>query len=262
LAGTLNSRGGPVKVIGGSGVEHKAEDLLKRILPFDRPQKGAQAQIEPRTKIESSRKNLMDSGTMLGHRLDALQFFIENIRWFGHLPPGQRDVWLFQVAVAMSWLDHPVKLKASIRTMARKVGGWSSKVTDSEMGAVFRRCYDAYDGKKIEYEGNLRDPRYRFKDSTIIERLEITDSEQHQILDQFGKPYLCSDKVKAEYNAQRCREKRQKSGSVSRAEFLADSEEKRLKARLLRSEAGGALSIRAIAREMGVGKSQVAEYLK
>ena len=45
------------------------------------------------------------------------------------------------------------------------------------MSAVLARAEQAARGEKIEYWGRLVDPRYRFRTSTIIEALDITEAE-------------------------------------------------------------------------------------
>ena len=140
-------------------------------------------------------------------------------RWFGDLPSGHRDEWTFLMAVAMSYIAPPIAMRREMYAIAQECGGWSENEAKSRLSAIFRRAQEAYDGITYTWEGKAVDPRYRFKTSTIIERLGITDNEMRE----YGLRTLVSPEIRRELATSRERERRRRQGAVSRDEFLSSS---------------------------------------
>jgi hypothetical protein len=65
---------------------------------------------------------------------------LRETRWFGPLPSGQRDTWLFLAGCAMSWLVPPTALRRELYALAQEAGGWDEREANSRMSSVFRRA--------------------------------------------------------------------------------------------------------------------------
>lgn len=109
---------------------------------------------------------------------DDLQSLLQ-LRWFGLLPPGQRDRWLFLAGVATSWLVPPRAVWRELHALACEAtgGAWDDRENRARLAAVMKRAATAARGETVEWQGQKVDPRYRFRASTIIEWLGITRKE-------------------------------------------------------------------------------------
>jgi hypothetical protein len=72
-------------------------------------------------------------------------------------------------------------LQRELYALAHQAGGWTEGHTRSKLQTVFRTAYAAARGEKVQYAGVEVDPRYRFKNQTIIELLEITADEEREM---------------------------------------------------------------------------------
>ena len=95
--------------------------------------------------------------------------------------PDFRDRWLFLAGAAMSWISPPEVLRRELHALADEVGGWTPGHTDSKMHAIFRTAREHQAGKRVEWDGLAVSPRYKFKNETIIEWLEITPEEERRL---------------------------------------------------------------------------------
>jgi transposase-like protein len=110
------------------------------------------------------------------NRLRELQA-IRADRWWGGLPPGQRDRWLFLASTAISWLVPPAVMRREVLGLAQEAGGWTEKEARSNLGAVIRRASAAAAGAVFDFNGEKIDPRYRMKGTTMAEWLHVTQAE-------------------------------------------------------------------------------------
>jgi hypothetical protein len=258
LAGTRHrSAGVMVEALQPPGDVWSFEDLAGEILPVDRSelhdiriQRAARRAEKPQKSLWTPPEGFTP-GTLWEARLSDLQRLRE-LRWFGELPPGHRDAWMFTAGVAMSWLAVPSVLQRELYALAREAGGWSEREAKSRMQAVFRTAREAANGKRVEWGGVEVDPRYRFRNSTIIEMLEITGDEEREMRT------IISGDERRRRDRQRDEKRRRQAGAVSRGEYLAAAAERRERAARLRSEG---LSIRQIAARLDISKSQVQRLL-
>ncbi len=75
----------------------------------------------------------------------------------------------------------PAILQRELYALAHQAGVWTEGHTRSKLQTVFRMAYAAARGEKVQYAGVEVDPRYRFKNQTIIELLEITPDEEWEM---------------------------------------------------------------------------------
>jgi len=104
----------------------------------------------------------------------------------------------------------------------------------------------------LEFEGRKYPPLYTPRNETLIRLFDIIEDELKQLRT------IVTEEEAEERHRQREQERRKESGSVERQTYLETAEQRRAQARLLRAKG---LSIRIIAEEMGISKSQVHRYL-
>lgn len=112
---------------------------------------------------------------------------------------------------------------------------------------VYGRAVLASEGGKTEYSCTQNDPRYRFRNQTLIDLLEITPSEERQ------QKMIISDGTKRERDRIRKETAMREAGASARPDYLAAATGGRQTAsdfRLL------GLSYRAIAEKMGLTRKQ------
>lgn len=192
----------------------------------------------------------MDAGgvaaTLWEARLTDLQTLRE-LRWFGEPMPDFRDRWMFVAGVGMSWLAVPVVLQRELFALAREVGGWTEGKTRSKMQAVFSRSRAAAAGERVEWAGVDWDPRYRLKNQTIIDWLEITPEEERRF-----KTIISDDE-------RRRRDRERKNPEMTRREYETRAAKRRAEARRLADEG---LRSGQIAERLGISKSSVQKALR
>jgi hypothetical protein len=225
LAGTENSRSRtivrPVHVAAPLAQLWRwdFDDLAKEILPLDRGEIIA-------LRARRAARQAQGSGSAPTAHLTAATYWetvltdlqrLRQARWFGPLPSGQRDEWLFLAACAMSWLAPPMALRRELYALAQECGGWTEAEARNRMSAVFRRADKAAKGERAEHEGRLVDPRYRFKAATIIGRLEITPVEMRDA----GLRVLVDRDRTREIAAERQTEHRRRQGVQERTSYEA-----------------------------------------
>ena len=154
--------------------------------------------------------------------------------------------------LALSHIATPGTFWLEAAQVAKEVNpNWSYR------SAEFRTLYDkvcaASRGEKVMYEGRMRTPIYTYKKDRIINLLEITPEEERQLTS------LVSDDLLHERRMQRQKEVRRAAGVIPREEYLGHATARRERAIELHKTG---LGVRAISREMGLGVSTIAGYLR
>ncbi len=108
----------------------------------------------------------------------------------------------------MSWLAIPPVLQRELFALAREVGGWTEARTRSKLHAIFRTAHDAAAGKKVEWRGLEIDPRYRLKNQTIIEALEMIAEEEREM------KTIVSDGERRRRDRERDEKRRREAGAM------------------------------------------------
>ncbi len=240
-----------VEAITPAGEAWEFNRLADRVLPLTRAElhdlrvqralRGSRSpSSSPRTPPEG-----FTAATLWEARLSDLQR-LKELRWFGEPMPDFRDRWLFVAGVGMSWLAIPAVLRRELFALAREVGGWTEARTRSKLHAIFRTAHEAAAGKRVEWQGLEYDSRYRMRNQTIIEWLEITAEEERQMRT------LISD------DERRRRDRERKQPEMSRKEYLTRAAKRRVQARKLTAEG---LSLRQIAKELGISHEAVRKAL-
>ena len=170
----------------------------------------------------------------------------------GPLPAGHRDIWLFLSACALSWMVPIGSLRRELVDLGREAtgGAWSERMIMTDMGTAIRRAEAAARGEGIEWppgSGETVDPRYRFKDSTIRDRLGIT-AEELDLLPAGGQLGAGSLSLRQAARGRRSGESRR-----------VDSPDQDREIARLRTAEG--LSLREIGGQVGLHHKSVAKVL-
>lgn len=255
LAGTVNGKSGKVvEALRPPGEVWEFDRLADEVLPYTREEMAELRDLRIQRAARRPKRRLwtpgqrLTAGTLWEARLSDLQLLLR-LRWDGELPPGRRDKWLFLAGCAMSWLAaNPEVMRRELYALAREAGGWSEGETVSRLGTVIYRAMMAEGGEKIVYGGVEVDPRYRFKNQTVLDWLEITaDEERHM-------KTLISQTEKARRRA----EKRRREGATPRQVIASKAANRREEAR--RRAAGGEPH-KDIAEALGLSVHTVRSYV-
>ena len=179
-------------------------------------------------------------------RLSDLQALRQS-RWFGKPMPDFRDRWLFLAGAAMSWISPPEVLRRELHALADEVGGWTLGKTDSKLHAIFRTAREHQTGKLVQWDGVKISPRYKFKNQTILDWLEVTPEEERLF------KTIISDEER------RRRDRERKGSEMTRAEYESRAAQRRANVLKL---AGDGLRSGEIARSLEISKSSVQKTLR
>ena len=180
----------------GTPRRHGFDELCRLLLPYARPERSRAASkrkgrpAEP-VRTRPSAVRLVRLGgresRLWADRLADLDVLLEQ-RWFGGLPPGQRDPWMLIAGAALSWMIPPSAARREARMLAiRAIGGdWGERQVDARLGTVLQRAEAAGRGEVVSWQGMDVDPRYRYRNATIIDLLQITLDEQRKMRTLIG----------------------------------------------------------------------------
>ncbi|MGY6251689.1 hypothetical protein ACXIUS_29915 [Bosea thiooxidans] len=252
ISGTINSRAD--REVRPTWIGHldrwSFDDLATEILPFTRAEIVILGAERARRRAERDAERVgrptrtLTAATYWETVLGDLQS-LRKARWFGELPTGQRDSWLFLATNAMSWIAPPLAMRRECYALAAEVGGWRSKECDARMHSIFRRASLAAAGGTIEWRGERIDPRYRFKASTMIEWLRIEPAEMRDA----NLRALITDDVRRERERVRLREVRAAAGALDRATYEAQAHQAAEDILKIVDRLG---SVKAVAERLGI----------
>jgi len=173
----------------------------------------------------------------------------------GGIPDGQRDPLIFLSACFLSWSTEPPNIYQEIVELAREyIPSWSYNIARNKASAAYKRSIQAERGKRIKFNGKMVDPRYRWKNNTIIEWLEIENDEMQHMQTIISKDEKrCRDR-------ERKRKKRyaEKPEMVTRDTYLMNARDRRKQVRKLRRNG---YSLQSISELVGVSVDTVKTYL-
>lgn len=242
------------------------EKLAETWLPYTRQElnRDRRKRLEEKPAAATSKGLLLyDRGTLWEGRLSELQLLRET-RWPNGIPPGERDSWIFLAGVALAWITPFPFIEREIIGIALEATNWkwSEREVRSRMVSVLERTYQAATGKTIEWNGRKVSPLYRFKNETIVEWLGVTESEMRAL----NLKHLVSPKIRQENHQARWRQKWHKKQQVqgrgkrmTREEYEARAQERRLKARQMRDQG---MSYRSIGEQLKCTEGEIRRLIK
>jgi len=256
VVGTRHRRAGvQVEALTTTRESRPFEELADAILPFTRAELH---DLRVQKALRRSQKPLwtppkdFTQATLWEARLSDLQA-LRRLRWFGEPMPDFRDRWLFLAGVAMSWISPPEVLRRELHALADEVGGWTPGRTDSKMHAIFRTAREHQTGKRVEWDGVKLSPRYKFRNRTILDWLEITPDEERHL------KTVISDEERRRRDRERDERRRREAGAMTREQYESRAHERRLGVLELREKG---FSKPRIADELGVSLSTVKRALR
>ena len=163
--------------------------------------------------------------------------------WFGSIPEGHRNNFLFLSSVALSWFAHADTLEVEL---TRRAKTWAPDLKVAEVrdaiGPSLKRAQLAAAGEKVLFNGQERDPRYWYKRETLHALLEplidpqLAPSLRAIVSDEIRRQH--KRETNAKYEATRATRDRVAEGRYERKrdEYQTSAEQKRATARLLRAQ--------------------------
>ena len=261
IVGTRHARSGQlVRALTPTGDAWDFDALADELLPLTRGalsdlrvQRALRRANQPQER-DKHPQTMFTTATLWEARLSDLQRLLD-LRWWGELPPGHRDHWLFLAVNAMAWLAPPDVLMREAWALAKQVGGWDQREASARLQAIFKRARQAAQGHTISWQGQSIDPRYAFRTDTILEWLDITPDEQREMRTLIGPEEKRSRHRIAE------RQRKQDTGQVQqdRRSYLQKATERRREALERRSRGE---SLRQIADALNVSIGAVQYMLK
>ena len=258
LAGTVNSKSGTLVRTLWEDVDYVWDftDLVNEILPQDLQNLKAVPDEGPRDETSSPRRASNTSSDFTVRSLNRARLRdlrkLLKLRGLKKLPPGGRDLWMLIAASCLSRLVAPERLEKAVYDLAREVAGWDKKVTRSQMQQIFVRAGMAAKGETVEWEGLSRDPRYHFRNSSIMEMLDIVPDEERQL------ETIISSSTKLERERARQTKLRRQQGMESRSDYLERADKKR---RLVERLHNRGYSKAKIAQQTGYSERHVSRII-
>lgn len=256
-----------------SGARYDFNQLADALLPLTRAklqqlrQERAERAADPEYQKRSATRTkghltAIDTGA-LGHlrpfigaqlawdRLADLRTLAQLRGWTQGAPDGSRDLAVF---IGASFLAQAVpnvpRFYDELRVLGREFAPhWTFREVNASASAVIDRMKRMAKGETVEYAGVQVDPRYRWRNDTLIQRFGITPDEERRLAT------IVSSGEAARRDAERKIQYRQEAGAVSRQVYEGNAEQKRATARLMRAQGK---SWAAIAAEVGYKNADAA----
>lgn len=225
LVQTVNSRSGEiVRVMHHSGRRYDFDTLARELLPYARFSGASVAILRPGPG-ERREANTTGLRQFMGFQLawdrlaDLRKLAQLRSQDGGAVPDGQRDAFVFLSAVflAQATINAP-RFYDELRVLGREfVPHWTDAQVRDSASAALSRMHDYVAGKRIEFNGQQVDPRYRFRNETLVgERwLAVTPKEEREM------GTIMSEAESKRRHAARTRQSRADAGAVTREEYLA-----------------------------------------
>jgi hypothetical protein len=224
LSGTLNAKNDAV--VRGQVFDPEPWDwhsLCDEILgPRSAPQPKT-AQLRDLAVARADRGQRLRTGSIYDwwHLVYRDLLAIADKHWFGGIPAGHRDQFLFLSSVALSWFAHTDTLEAEL---TRRAQTWTPGLKVGEVRDAIQRAQKAKAGEKVLWQGQERDPRYWYKRETLHGLMEpLIDAELAPTLraivsDQIWREHRRETQRKHETTRDRVAEGRHESNERGRRE--------------------------------------------
>jgi hypothetical protein len=274
LVDTVNTRSGErVRVLwvnetAGEVCHYDFDYLAEWLLPVDRDIVRAEraAGDKRRASLQllqggrTGRLRTFSNRQLSWDRLEDLRTLARLRAWTETgIPHGYRSKyihWCFNFLL-LSGAVHSSQLFYEAQALVREVCPDLPQDVRSVLSTLYRKAQAYEAGQQVEFDGRKYPPLYTPKNSTLIELFVITDEESKRLRTIITKEEAAERAIVRD----RLRHHRQRRelGVMERATYLDTVEQRRAQARLLRAKE---YSIREIAIEIGVSKSQVHRYLE
>ena len=171
------------------------------------------------------------------------------------IPHGYRSKYIHWCLnfLLLSGAVHSSQLFHEAQALVREVCPDFTKEVRSVLSTLYRKAQAYEAGEKVEFNGRQYPSLYTPRNSTLMGLFDITDEEVRRL-----KTIVTKEEAQSRH-AERERLRRQCSGAMDRSTYMETAEQRRARARLLRAKG---YSVREIAMEIGVSKSQVQRYLE
>lgn len=265
---TVNSKSGEVcrvvhvtNGIDGQPIRYNFEYMAEALLP------AARWTIEQQRQEQSQQRATKKLFLLVpGGKADNLRGFsgrqlawdrLEDLRKLaelrGGVVEGQRMQHLFWRLnfLLLSGATNSKQMYHEAAALARELDPqWSSR--SKELMTLFSKAKAYEAGEKVSFGGKEYAPLYTPKNDTLINLFRITPEEQQQL------KTVVSQAEAAERHRKREEGRRRAAGAIDRETYLETANGKLAKAQALRAEG---LSVRAIAKRMGVSVMAVSRYI-
>lgn len=173
LCGTINAKNG--EVVRGKVYDPTQWDfhsLCDEMLGF-RPEFKAKvidfATEKAKRGLRIKTNSIYDWWHLVYHDLLA----IAKYHWFGGIPDGHRNNFLFLSSVALSWFAHAETLESELVNQAKTwTPTWSTEKVRNTIMPALKKAEKAASGEKVIWNEQERDPRYWFKRETLHQLME------------------------------------------------------------------------------------------
>jgi hypothetical protein len=270
LVETVNSKSGEMcrvvhvqSGIDGQPVRYNFEYLAEALLPTARwtieQQRRALAehiQRKPFKLVSVSGGKTNNLKGFSGRQLawDRLEDLRKLAKLRGGVSEGSRMQHLFWRLnfLLLSGATNSKQMYHEASALARELDPqWNSR--SKELMTLFSKARAYESGERVSFGGKEYPPLYTPKNDTLINLFRITTDEQRQL-----KTIISSDMV-LERDRKRHEIRRRTAGAVDRKTYLDTANTKQEMAQSLRADG---LSVRAIAKQMGISVGAVSGYLK
>jgi hypothetical protein len=230
LVGTKNSRN-DADVVGYviTGQRWTLRQLADEVLGF-RPKPTASVTSVERARASRAVHTATGTFRLWHSRYADLCKVADHWALLRSIPEGHRDTMLFLLGVSLSWFTRSDALPAEIERVARMyVPSLTSAEVRTYTGPIVRRAVMAANGVPVEHNGQLVDPRYRFKTDTMRDWLGdlLTPDLEGQLRVLVPRSVLRERKL--EEDRERFQVKARAAGVVERTEYLAQNDQERSK---------------------------------
>lgn len=210
---------GAVLAPGGLAV-YDFETLQAEILPYTREQVAIwkadkQARLDARVlrrttiKVHTEGLTKFDPKDLAFDRLVDLRYLMELRGYSAGLPDGQRNLFVFLASCFLAFSTEVGDLRGEVLSFAAEFAPhWTEARQRRCYASVQDRLTKSRAGKTIKFNGLDVDPRYRFRNRTLIELLGITPEEQQHL------KTIISPEEAARRHAERCVKARREAGAV------------------------------------------------
>lgn len=244
LCGTINAKNGAT--VQGQVYDPEPwnfHSLCDEILG-PRPEPKSKAKVRDLATAKAERGQRIRTGSIYDwwHLVYRDLLAIAERHWFGGIPKGHRNNFLFLSSVALSWFAHPETMEAEL-TRRAQTWSWTQGLGASEVRAAIagplKRAQRAAAGETVLYDGEERDPRYWYKRETLYGLMKplIDDDLAPQlraiVSDEIRREHKRETNRKHEATRDRVAEGRY---ALKRDEYQGTAEQRRATARILRAQ--------------------------